>query len=319
MSDQSFTSTIATNNIAARAVRDVERTSMDPALALRGVLQPVADMLVRRGKLARNELRPVLDSMRAKLRQEENVVDIRMGVRSNSVTSRMSANEECHLRFTQAIESGLSREGREEAIIAFAAIELTLTRRELNAFANHTGFLVHPHLLSRYMQRQRKSYKQLISDILRPMRTSLVLSYVIRNGQIALPVEGGLLLGTVTTRKKRNELYPARWKLGQDGVKVDVKVDEEDSAIPGYRTRAFMMTFIDTDSLEPAKTRLMLTIAAWEQTHDVAINRWFEASAYTGTGISANDSKQAISESMTDAMKAAANIVRGDDWRAVFP
>lgn len=319
MIDPSFTSITATNNIAARAVREVERTSLDPALALRALLQPVADMLVRRGKLARNELRPVLDSMRAKLRQEDNVVDIRMGVRSNSATSRMSANEECHLRFTQSIESSLTREGREEAIIAFAAIELTLTRRELNAFANHTGFLVHPHLLSRYMQRQRKSYKQLISDILRPMRTSLVLSYVIRNGGIALPVEGGLLLGTVTTRKKRNELYPARWKLAQDGVKVDMKVDEADSPIPGYRTRAFMMTFIDTESLEPAKARLMLTIAAWEQAHEVAINRWFEACAYTGTGLAHNDTKQAISEAMADAMNAAVKIVRGDDWRAVFP
>lgn len=319
MIDPSFTSVLATNNIAARAVRDIDRASMDPALALRGVLQPVADMIIRRGKLSRSELRPLFDTMRAKLRQEPNVVDIRVGVRSNSVTARLSANEEHHLRFTQGIESTLIREGREEPVIAFAAIELTLTRRDLHAFGNHTGLLVHPHLLSRYMQRQRKSYKQLLSDILRPMRASTMLSYVIRNGSIALPVEGGLLLGTVTTRKKRNEPYPVRWKLERDGTKVDTKVNEDDNPIPGYRQRAFMMTFIDADSLDPAKTRLLLALTAWEQTYEVAINRWFEASAYTGTGISVGDSKQAISESMADAMKAALKVVRGDDWRAVFP
>lgn len=308
-----FSSKAATTNIANRAAREAERKMLDPATAVRDALIPIGRAIGRRGKLMRQELRPAFRQLIDRLSSLDSVVEIEPGVISTSATQRLSANEAVQVRFIQTSGAQIRRYGADiwEDILTFLAFEIVLSRHEIRLFANSAGFTLHPHALSRYMQREGKSHKELIAKSLRPMRASAMLGQVVVQGNIALPVDGGLLFGDVQTEEK-SENFPLLTILDRNGG-TDEPVDEWSDEF----TRCMMLTFINTESLEPAQARLLERLVAWERQHHEGIHCWYQMCVYNGSMLRAGEVPSEINDDMQRAWDAAIELVESPEWQSV--
>lgn len=329
MDDAVFTSQVVTDAIAARAVREVGKTAAEPLSAMHDALEPISDRIYFRGKLTRTELRPVFNELVNRLKAKENVSDLHSGVMSNSRVQRLSAKESCRLRFIQTVDATVTRGASGELIekvLAFAAQDVQLSRHALRVQANMTGFYLHPHALSRYMQRMQKPYRDLLQDIMRPMYVSAILGNAIGNGGILLPVHGGILLGRVAV-VTTTETWPKVTVFDKNGtLEPGDDEDQEDQAETKDEppreqivTNVSIKTFIDSDSLGNLKAALRAQIATWEEAHAEGIRRFFDHLAYCSTLIAHDEDPELTSQSAQNAFEAALELIDSEAWKLVFP
>lgn len=320
-----YTSKAATNAIAARAVREAGRVDDAPLVAINDALEPVSTKLWQRGKLTRNELRPIFNELASLLRAKENVSDLHTGVMSNSRVRRLSANESCRLRFIQTVESTVSQVDSDEIIervLAFAAQDLQLSRHALRVRVNMTGFHVHPHVLSRYMLRMQKPHRDLLKNIMRPMYVSAILGHAIGDGGIMLPVHGGILLGRVTPMIT-TEIWPKVTVYDKNGPSDFEGDDEEkpadnDDDVEQIVTNIGVKTFIDTESLGNMKAALRAQIVAWEAEHANGIRYFFDHHAYSSTLIAHDEDPEITAQYAQNAFDAAIDLINSEAWNLVF-
>jgi hypothetical protein len=317
MSGVAYTSLMATQAIAARAVRDIGRTAAEPFKTLRKALDPFTHKVIYRGKLTRHELRPTFEKVVERLRAQENINDIHIGHLSNSASRGMSANESCRLRFIQTVDATYTRNERVQNVAAFAAQDLMMSRRDLKIRINMTGFYMHPHAMARYMQRMQRPYGELLNSILRPMYASAILSHAIGYGYIGLPVRGGILFGNVRTFRT-DDPYPLLGTFDKNGSEM-IERDGHESDEDPIVVAVLIKTFIDTESLGDLKSKLRTQITQWEAQHAEGIRRFFDDYAYRSTLVDRNEPPEVSAKFIEDAYKSATELVQSPTWVAVLP
>lgn len=299
-----FTSELATFNIASRTTREVGQSALVPILAIADVILPMAKMLAARGKISRAELREQFRIMVHRLHHTENVVQVDVG-RMTSSTRGLSANESFDVRC-------ITMAGAGKDSITFMACDIGITRHKMVLFFNTSEFCMSPHLLARYMQRGRRELASFLSQALRPMRlaTMLTPNEVDDGSPVALPIDGGLLLGRAFIVEA--DRYPIQISYSKDGVSRD---DGEERRGLSSRILTDMRTFIHQDSLTGRKLAMLAALEAWEREHVEGITYWYEATMFGAARLTFGADGVGLKASVKAARDACRDLVSSPLWR----
>jgi len=301
-----YTSTTATKSIADRLVREVHRHAMAPFDALASFIKPTAQLLRARGKLSRTELPTLFTAIRQRLLDTDTIIDLDQGRVS---TGRMSANDSYTLRFVQAV-------GGSEEWMVFMACDVQVSRQQIVIFVNSTEFHVSTHLLARYMQRGRKSYINFLATVMRPLRMSALLSagqVATPSDRIALPIDGGILVGTVDVESSEDNAYPLRFTFDRNGCKHEI--DRAHGIFSGRIVSTWMRSFIDRDSLNPKKHALLDSLEQWERNNQQGIDALYQALVFGCTRLRNGHTVEHIKTVVSKAVDECRGLVTSPEWQ----
>lgn len=254
-----FSSEVACNAVARRTIRERGRDYSTAHKVILDKFFPLVRQYARRGKVSREHMRSAIREMEAITRGMENIVYSRL----DTVVPGPSIHERHDLRFIQAI-------GMRDEEMHFGCVRITVTRKYAEIYLGDSGFSVHHHVLTRYMQREYRPLQHFLRDIVGPIKVGIMLAAPVVASDyeaIALPFSSGLLFGTTHLYKKSISDPSANTTGLLRRVDVEGYVDEEvdNNLLPGHRIEIDLRTFIDDGSLNADKALLLRKLRAYEQ------------------------------------------------------
>lgn len=314
--DALYTSMAATNAYARRTAREISkhnRTVIDTLLA---AIHPVAQEMVSKGKLARDRLVPSFNSVVEDLNRKgtANIVQAEIG---HKRSSKLSANDELHARLVLVTSDPEPVEG--EQWFDFLALEFRITRREITMRLDPLDMAITPHVLARFMQRDRQGVMKFFANVMRPLRVASVLgvpAFHHKSEAIALPTDNGLLLGQVDyipePVKDEDRAYPFVVRVDKSGAKTSV--GEFVRLQKTFRAVCRMRTYVDENSASPLKSELRQAIVAWERQNERGITTFFELMAYGQAMVKLHAEQQPMLMGAKAAMDSSVSLVRTPIW-----
>ena len=304
-----YSSVAACDAVAKRVIRTAGQNKEVFTAAVRAIMRPIAEDLLRKGKLRREDLPEHHRTMTKALTEAPNIVDLDVAlIRS----SPLSVNQTRTVRFIM-VASEL-----DDQWLHFFGCEMELSRHSLRLRINGTDFRVSSHLLSRYMQRERTDLAQFFEKVNETLRTAALLgpaSGFADDVRTAVPFRGGLLLGDTMFVPADEVVRPYPVEVIYDAEGGRQVVGQPDLLIPGQIPLMCMATFIDADSLSPSKERLRDMIAQWHQAHYEGISTFSSALLFGKAPVKTRESQAAIRKGATEAFYAALELVQSDAWR----
>jgi hypothetical protein len=292
-----FSSEAACNSVARRAIRARSRDVLSVAQYILPSLIPMARRMVSGRKILRGELRPMVFRIAQALRMHENVVDLHY----ETVVPPPSADEMFVLTYVQAVAAK-----GDERSLDFVTVKLLFTRNYVTIRHAETEFSVTDHVLSRYMQREKKDVTTFYQDIMRPMRTAYVVGpNAVIDRELALPFASGLLIGTARVVKDET---PAGFecRIGTDGPGALEPVADAPFA-DGHRVVFDMRTYVSNNDLFDDKAKVLRRLKEFEATHAEQIKLAFNILAFGGN--------RQMLKHVGDAYADAVKIVQSPEWR----
>ena len=307
MTNIAFTSIAATTSIANKVLRAAERASGAPMKAICEIVHPMAHKLEDRGKLTRQELRPIFDALADLLGRVENIIHLDFG---RETTGKLSSNDSYRIRLVHAEAT--------DDWMELMACDVLLTRHRALVTVNTSEFNVTSHALARYMQRHRKPHTHFFNTVIRPLRLSTLLSPVVQaaNGDdtsIILPIDGGILVGSLCEAPVYDEgeepLFPFAVAYDKTGA-----YDEEPN-FPPQQVATWMKTYIDRESLNRRQQGVLDSIELWEATHRKGIEAVSQAVLFGNTRLLAGDSLEQLKADAFGAAEGCRLLIDSPEWR----
>lgn len=240
-----YSSEVACRSIAAREIKSRDFMPLICGYAM-DKLAPVAERLIAKGKLPRGEARAVVTNLYRSLKQNEALT----GVEAIKLGTKLSDEN-----FMISFMAGATISESQLAI----AFGLIVVERRLVAISAHDPLIcLHKHAIARYMERTRRGPLDLFKDIGARTRLAATMASFLPDGAgIAIPLSNGILIGTV--KVKHSAMYINRADA------VNGFYDPELHRLPMPCHFIDVRTFIDADSLGPAKAALFERLSVYAE------------------------------------------------------
>lgn len=249
--------------VAAREIRKRDRNLVQTLQHVLARIRPVIARMAQGKRATGGTLRPLVQSLSQSLRERENMIRVETIVERGPPSS----NESYLIETIQAEPRDKHR------TLEFVATRLRVTRREIEIIHQSTDFTINAHVLSRYMQRERKPVETFYENVMRPLKLAHVFGAytVARNPRdIILPFSTGVLLGE-TNVVDSTETGVAFRVNTKDGIQKPDFVDN--AMIQGkYRAAYDIRTFVDWDALHPDKVAMMEILKEFEAEYEQEID-----------------------------------------------
>ena len=287
--------------VAAREIRNRERNLGKTLQHVLERIRPVIRRMVQGKRATEGTLRPLVLGLTQSLRERQNMIRVEMIVEKAPPSSN-----ECYL-----IETIQAEPRDRHRILEFVATRLRITRRDVEIIHQSTDFTINAHVLSRYMQRERKPVETFYDNVIRPLKLAHVLgSYTVAQNpaDIILPFSTGVLLGE-TTVVDSTETGVAFRVNNKEGALEPSYIDN--AMIQGkYRAAYDIRTFVDWDAMHPDKVAMMNILKAFEAEYEQEIDGIYRIMIFGSERGDLDRFKKCIGE--------AKQIVNSPEWEAML-
>jgi hypothetical protein len=266
------------------------------------LLLPVAKRLISSGRMPRGELGRMAQQLVRVLKTDKGVVDVEF----DSFAKKLSANEEHRLAYILAVSDGIDW-------FDFVASEVRMKRKQLTSNVCVADVRMHRHALSRYMQRELKPAEHMLADIAEALHASVLLgtaAATVEGGNIAIPLNDGLLLGHVSIFEEPG----TRMVLTLDKGGPEQSEEKRRSITSKLRPYVELLTYVDGHTLGPTKEAVRDMLIAFLAAHRVGAKATFDASYYTCSVVTEDYDR--YMDKISAAINAACDLVKQPEWLA---
>lgn len=269
-----YSSAPASHSYAGRVAREIAKHKLTALDRIFEAVKPTHIEIMKRGKLARNEVRPAFDALRKKLIGTPNVLEADC---STIRPSALSTHENHNMRLLVLTSDP---EASDEQWMDFVSVNIHLTRHHIKVRVDALDLSITAHVLARFMQRRQQPILRFFETMVPSIRAAslLVMAAITHpSRRIAIPHEDGLLLGEVDVFDAPEGL-PFLRTLDRNGTRTTT--DENTAHWPDKRAVAMIRTFVDADSLSPPKEAVRQTVSIWQRSHARGIDAFFDGRAF---------------------------------------
>ena len=287
--------------VAAREIRKRERNLVATLHHVMERIRPVIGRMIKGKRATEGTLRPLVQGLTQSLRERQNMIQVEMIVERGPPSSN-----ECYL-----IETIQAEPRDKHRLLEFVATRLRITRRDIEIIHQSTDFTVNAHVLSRYMQRERKQVETFYENVMRPLKLAHVFgAYTVTRDprDIILPFSTGVLLGETNVVDSTETGVAFRVNNKEGAMKPDFV---DNAMIQGkYRAAYDIRTFVDWDAMHPDKVAMMEILKQFEAEYEQEIDGIYRIMVF--------GSERGDIERYKRCIGRAKEIVHSPEWDAML-
>lgn len=291
----------ACSAVAAREIRKRERNLVQTLEHVLVRIRPIVSRMVQGKRATEGTLRPIVQRLTQSLRERQNMIQVEMIVERGPPSSN-----ECYL-----IETIQAEPRDKHRLLEFVATRLRITRRDIEIIHQSTDFTVNAHVLSRYMQRERKPVETFYENVMRPLKLAHVFgAYTVARDprDIILPFSTGVLLGETNVVDSTETGVAFRVNNKEGAMKPDFV---DNAMIQGkYRAAYDIRTFVDWDAMHPDKVAMMEILKQFEAEYEQEIDGIYRIMVF--------GSERGDIERYKRCIGRAKEIVHSPEWDAML-
>jgi hypothetical protein len=302
-----FTSRTACNSVASRTFRELHRDNLAFAEKLKDLIFPIAKRILRKGKLARGDVAPIVRDFVHQLMETPNVLEIDSPL---VLRSALSTQQSRNVRF-------IVMNSNEDKWVHFNSCEVSFSRQRVILRASATEVRVRSHALSRFLQRQQMPISQFFEGVMDTLQAASIIgpsTFLSEHSNLALPFRDGLLLGQAHFVPVADYAAPYPMVITYDRGGCHSEIITKETVVADKVCFIDIRTFIDGDSLGPNKAFLRDALRAWERENKTGIDAVFASLTYGSTPVMNTSSAESVKQSMSTAFTTACEIVASPLW-----
>jgi hypothetical protein len=301
-----FSSKHACDRVAERTVREfgMERTNVLHTILLQ--FMPAFKQIITKHKMVRGDLKMLTRKYREVMAANPAVINMEI----DTINGPLSTKESYDARaiFMQADDN--------DQFLDLMGSQAFLTRKDIVIDVASADFKVHRHVLSRYMQRERKGPDQFMTDLMKAVHVSYVLVAALARSRsdfnIALPINDALLLGEYKLHRGYGE--KVQLSVSPFGGEAPHAVPrEQPSLIKNCHAPVRMMTYVDGDSMLSSREELHGMLTEFYQKYEFMLRNSFDACVHS-MKIATPEMVEAYVSIRSEANDAAMKLVNSRVW-----
>lgn len=259
------------------------------------LLIPLAERVMRSGKIAHGQIRTISNWFIAQLSKEPTIVSASVEHRS----SKLSSNEKSYVSYVMAVGDG--------DWLDFVACEIVITRTCIELQSTDIDFRVHRHALSRFIQREIKPPEEIITSVAEAIKfgslTGNLMLCASKHHECAIPLGNGLLLGKVVTiNSSQQPAEVTRIRIEKNVPPTETTVARPDHLVKGFRGVLELLTYVGDRQLTKNREKLRDALVGFQNQNKEALDIMFMAHYYENAAIRAdtNHARNIINQSTND-------------------